>query len=294
MWCVVMSRADIFDGKIGPFSTKIGIIGAGNMGLQLQECFIEHHYPVILKTRDLASEKNIRLKIEKHLKKRNQDIQVEDYFSNLTISDSFESLIDCDLIIECVVEDYQTKYEVLKSLVGIIKESTVVATNTSALSVSRLSDVIPGLAGFHFFNPISRMKLIEIIYGRTTSKQTIDFLKNISESLGKQAIVVSDTPGFLVNRLLLPQINNAIKMVEAGVASKEGIDSAIKLGLNHPMGPFELADFIGLDVCYNILNEMYEVSNDLNYRPANMLKELVLSGRLGFKSGSGFYHYPRL
>jgi len=119
-------------------------------------------------------------------------------------------------------------------------------------------------------------------------------LKRVTESLGKQPIVVTDSPGFLVNKLLLPQINNAIKMHEAGIASKEDIDSAMRLGLNHSMGPFELADFIGLDVCYYILEEMYEVSDDLNYRPASLLKELISRNRLGMKSGSGFYDYPRV
>ncbi len=271
----------------------VGVVGSGTMGVQIAECFLEHGYNVILKTRDISSRDRILSKINKHLSKRGEQAYVDNAISNLTITDSFQDLSICNLIIESVTEDYNIKSEVFHCLSGIVNEKTIVATNTSALSVSRLSEEIDNLVGIHFFNPVNRMKLVEIISPNNSEPSSIEELKEICESLDKKPIVVMDSPGFLVNRLLLPQINNAIKMNEAGVASKEEIDAAVKLGLNHPMGPFELADFIGLDVCYYILNQMYEVSDDLNYRPASMLKDLVSKNKLGFKTGSGFYNYPR-
>jgi len=271
----------------------VGVVGAGSMGIQIAECFIEHSYRVILKTRDASSKENIYLKIKKHLSKRGDEVYVAGAFSFLSITDSYDDLFCCDLIVESVVEDYEVKCEVFQQLCESIRKDCIVVTNTSALSVSRLSDVMPHLLGMHFFNPVNRMRLVELVSPRDSDIETIGVLKDVCSSLEKVPIIVSDSPGFLVNRLLLPQINNAIKMNEAGIASMEDIDSAVKLGLNHSMGPFELADFIGLDVCYYILNEMYEVSDDSNYRPAAMLKNLVSQNKLGYKTGSGFYQYPR-
>ena len=276
------------------YNKTVGIIGTGTMGVQITECFIENGYRVILKTRDLSSKDRIMQTINRHLLKMGDKSYADNALSHLSITDSFDCLTACSIIIESVVEDYQIKCEILRKIKNIVSDRSIIVTNTSALSVNRLSEELPGLTGFHFFNPASRMRLIEIVPSKTTQPSTIELLKRVTESLGKQPIVVTDSPGFLVNKLLLPQINNAIKMHEAGIASKEDIDSAMRLGLNHSMGPFELADFIGLDVCYYILEEMYEVSDDLNYRPASLLKELISRNRLGMKSGSGFYDYPRV
>jgi len=271
---------------------KVGVIGAGTMGIQISECLAEHGYDVVLKTRDASREDAIVAKMRKHLAKRNPE-SADEILSRITICYSPSDLKGCDLIIESVIEDYEAKSAAFQELKGTIDENTLVVTNTSALSVTRLSESFKGLMGLHFFNPIHRMKLVEIVSTTSSSQESIEKLKKLVVSLEKTPIVVIDSPGFLVNKLLLPQINNAIKMNEAGVATKEEIDQAVKLGLNHSMGPFELADFIGLDVCYYILNEMYEVSDDSNYRPASSLKNLVSKGHLGFKTGKGFYEYPR-
>ena len=262
------------------------------MGVQIAECMAEHGYQVILKTRNLARKDAILAKMNKHLFKRGPE-SASEILSRIDICSAATDLKGCDLIVESVVEDYEAKSATFQELRDVIGEDTLVATNTSALSVTRLSESFKGLMGLHFFNPIHRMKLVEIVTTTSSSQSSIEMLKKLVVSLDKTPIVVIDSPGILVNKLLLPQINNAIKMNEAGVATKEEIDQAVKLGLNHSMGPFELADFIGLDVCYFILNEMYEVSDDPNYRPASQLKSLVDKGHLGFKTGRGFYEYPR-
>jgi len=270
----------------------IGVIGSGTMGVQIAECMAEHGYDVILKTRDLSRRDAILAKMRKHLTKRNPE-HVDGIISRISICSEAADLKGCELIVESVVEDYEAKSATFEELKDTIEGDTLVVTNTSALSVTRLSESFKGLMGLHFFNPVHRMKLVEIVTTTSSSQESIETLRKLVVSLDKTPIVVIDSPGFLVNKLLLPQINNAIKMNEAGVATKEEIDQAVKLGLNHSMGPFELADFIGLDVCYFILNEMYEVSDDPNYRPASQLKSLVAKGHLGYKTGKGFYQYPR-
>ena len=212
----------------------------------------------------------------------------------LNVTTEYDDLTDCDIIIEAIAEDIALKMDVFKNLSNSCKPSTIFSTNSSSLSIDALAKVSdrPGqCVGMHFFNPIHRMDLVEVVIGTSTSDQTKSQAIELVSRLNKIPIVVKNSPGYVVNRLLLPQINEAILTLEEGIASKEDIDCAVKLGLNHPMGPFELADFIGLDICLSIINVLYDKFNDSKYCPSQLLVAMVEEGKLGFKSGEGFYKY---
>lgn len=273
---------------------KIGIIGSGLLGSQLTEYILQHGYLTILKTRSEEKRSQTLSKIQKHISKKLTDKEVEKYLTHLKITTDYSDLHDCDIIIEAVAEDLEVKKEVLGQLSSICKEDTIIATNTSSLSIDILADVSlrqDRFIGMHFFNPVHKMDLVEVVIGTRTSPETRDKIIQFSLDLNKKPVIVKNCPGFVVNRYLLPQINEAIKMLEEGIATIEDIDSAIKLGLNHPMGPFELADLIGLDVCLSILEVMSEGFNDEKFKPSKLLIEKVNDGCLGYKTGEGFYKY---
>jgi 3-hydroxybutyryl-CoA dehydrogenase len=273
---------------------KIGIIGSGLLGSQLTEYVIQYGYVTILKTRSAEKGKQIFGKIKKHISKKLSDKEVEKYLSNLKITTDYSELSDCDVIIEAVTEDIEVKKEVLSQLSSVCKKDTIIATNTSSLSIEILAEASlrpDRFIGMHFFNPVQKMDLVEVVVGKHTSQDTQDKIVQFSHDLNKQPVIVKNSPGFVVNRYLLPQINEAIKMYEEGIATKEDIDIAIKLGLNHPMGPFELADLIGLDICQSILQVMSEDFESDKFKPANLLIEKVNDGKLGYKAGEGFYKY---
>ena len=193
-----------------------------------------------------------------------------------------------DVVIEAAVEDLDVKRSIFSKLDGIVSPGCILATNTSSLSVTAVASAVVGL---HFFNPVPRMALIEIIRGAATSDETYEAAKALSERLGKTAVTVNESPGFVVNRILIPMINEAVFMLQEGVASAEDIDTAMKLGANHPMGPLALADLIGLDVCLAIMELLRDEMGEGKYRPAPLLRKMVRAGRLGRKSGEGFFRY---
>ena len=199
-----------------------------------------------------------------------------------------------DVVIEAAVEDLDVKRSIFSKLDGIVSPGCILATNTSSLSVTAVASAVGSpdkVVGLHFFNPVPRMALMEIIRGAATSDETYEAAKALSERLGKTAVTVNESPGFVVNRILIPMINEAVFMLQEGVASAEDIDTAMKLGANHPMGPLALADLIGLDVCLAIMELLRDEMGEGKYRPAPLLRKMVRAGKLGRKSGEGFFRY---
>lgn len=286
---------DIKESTIG--QQKFGVIGTGLLGSQIASYLIQHGFSTILKTRSEARANQALSKIHKQISKLMSDAETEALLRNLIITIDYSDLADCDIIIDASAEDLDIKKDIFQSLSQICKQSCILATNSSSLSIDELANATDRpdkCIGMHFFNPVHRMDLVEVVVGNTTSNATRDAIIQIVNALNKKPIIVQNSPGYVVNRLLLPQINEAILLLEEGVASKEDIDSAIKLGLNHPMGPFQLADFIGLDICLSILNVLYLEFGDPKYKPAQLLSDMVNEGKLGFKTGEGFYTYGKV
>ena len=272
----------------------VGIVGTGLMGAQIAEFLIQKGYSVILKTRSEKGIESTYIKIQKKLSKKLEEQEVQQCLNNLSLTTDYSDLKNVDLIIEASKEDLEIKKEIFSILSNICKSETTFATNSSSLSTDALAEVTDRpdrFIGLHFFNPVQKMDLIEVVLGEKTSEKTKLFAVDFAKDLKKQPIIVKNSPGFIVNRLLLPQINEAARLLGEGIASKEDIDAAVKLGLNHPMGPFELADFIGLDTCLLILNVLHNDLGNEHFEPAPLLKEMVSQGKLGFKSGEGFYKY---
>lgn len=272
----------------------VGVIGSGLMGTQIAEYLVQAGYPVTLKTRAPESIEGVTSKIRMRLSKKFQGPEVKQCMANFVVTTNYSDLNSVDIIVEASKEDLEVKKEVFSELSRVCKPTTLFATNSSSLSIDALAEVTDRpdrFIGLHFFNPVHRMDLVEVVTGAKTSDATKEFAINLAHDLKKQPIVVKNSPGFTVNRLLLPQINEAIRLLGDEIASKEDIDSAVKLGLNHPMGPFELADFIGLDVCLSILEVLHAGLGDEHFKPAPLLREMVEQGKLGYKSGEGFYSY---
>jgi 3-hydroxybutyryl-CoA dehydrogenase len=280
---------------------RIGIVGSGIMGSGIAEVAAKTGHEVILRSRKQESADAMVAGLEKSLAKQVERGKLSEEDRDATVArvsatSSLDDLKDCDLVLESIVEDLATKKQLFNELDRIVKDSAILATNTSTLPVIEMAMETgrpDKVCGVHFFNPAPMMALVEIVRPLTASDETISTALAFAETCGKQAVEVIDQAGFIVNNLLFPYLNNAVRMFENGVATKEGIDEAMKGGCNFPMGPFALLDLVGLDTSLSILEALYEEFKDPNYAPRPLLKRMVAAEQLGRKSGKGFYDYAK-
>ncbi len=278
---------------------KVYVIGTGTMGAGVVQAFAQANMPVVMKSRTQASLDKAVGKISKSLAKLVEKGKVtqeymDSVMANISTTVDYADFADADLVIEAASEDMNLKKEVFAELAKVCKPETIFATNTSSLSITEIAAITDRPAqfiGMHFFNPAPVMKLVEVIKGQMTSEETSNKIFELATAVGKTPVMVEEAPGFVVNRILVPMINEAVGIYAEGIASVEDIDSAMKLGANHPMGPLALGDLIGLDVCLAIMEVLYNEFADSKYRPHPLLKKMVRAGLLGRKSGQGFYKY---
>ncbi len=278
---------------------KIGVVGAGQMGSGIAHVsaasgFQTHLWDISREVSEKALD-SIKSRLNKGLSKGKWDESfVNNTIGNLSISSELEDLADCDLIVEAIVENESIKYELFSKLDAICKADTILASNTSSIPITKIANNTKRadkVAGMHFMNPVPIMKLVEGIRGKDTSEETFKAIEDVSKKMNKVFVKSNDFPGFIVNRVLMPMINEAIYALHENVANAEDIDTAMKLGTNQPMGPLNLADFIGLDTCLAIMNVLYEGFGTEKYKPCPLLEKYVAEGKLGKKTGEGFYKY---
>lgn len=278
---------------------KIFVLGAGTMGSGIVQAFAQKGYEVIV--RDIKDElvQSGIVRINNGLSKlvskgKMTEETKEDILSRISGTTDMNLAADCDLVVEAAIENMKIKKEIFAELDKICKPETILASNTSSLSITEVASATnrpEKVIGMHFFNPAPVMKLVEIIRGMATSQETFDAVKELSVAIGKEHVEVEEAPGFVVNRILIPMINEASFILQEGIASVEDIDTAMKYGANHPMGPLALGDLIGLDVCLAIMDVLYNETGDTKYRSSSILRKYVRAGWLGRKSGRGFYNY---
>ena len=279
---------------------RISVIGAGTMGNGIAHSFAQSGYEVSLIDISQQSLDKAIAVISKNLdrqisKEKISENDKESTLSNITIStDLVSSVNNADLVIEAATENIDIKLKIFKQLDDVCDENTILATNTSSISITKIGAATnrpDKVIGMHFMNPVPIMKLVEVIRGYATSDDVTDTIMNVSKTLSKIPVEVNDYPGFVANRILMPMINEAIISLHEGVAGVQEIDTVMMLGMAHPMGPLHLADFIGLDVCLSIMNVLYEGFGNPKYSPCPLLVNMVTAGKLGVKSGEGFYDY---
>ncbi|OUV75734.1 MAG: 3-hydroxybutyryl-CoA dehydrogenase [Flavobacteriales bacterium TMED123] len=279
---------------------NISVIGAGTMGNGIAHTFAQKGYKVnLIDISPEALEKALAT-IEKNLDRmlKKEEITEEDKVGTLSnlcaLTEISEGVKNADLVVEAATENIDLKLKIFKQLDKVCKSDTILASNTSSISITQIANVTnreDKVIGMHFMNPVPIMKLVEVIRGQVTSDEVTQSIMELSKHLGKIPVEVNDAPGFVANRILMPMINEAIHTLNENVSSVEGIDTVMILGMSHPMGPLQLADFIGLDVCLSILDVMYKGFSDEKYAPCSLLVEMVKKGKLGVKSGIGFYDY---
>ncbi|MBM4405912.1 MAG: 3-hydroxybutyryl-CoA dehydrogenase [Chloroflexi bacterium] len=278
----------------------VGVIGAGTMGAGIAQVAAQAGKHVLLCDvsieRANAAIAGIKSGMAKRVAQQKMaQADLDKTMANLKAVPGLASLKECGIVVEVVFEEFEVKKKTYAELAPHLGPDTLLCTNTSTIAITKLATAVKNperFVGTHYFNPVPAMRLVEVIHGVRTGQAAVDQAVAFCKAIGKTPVVVKDSPAFIVNRIVGPMMNEACFLLMEGVATKEDIDTAVKLGLNHPMGPFELADLVGLDICLHEIELMYEQFADSKYRPAPLLKQMVMAGYLGRKTGKGFYDYP--